>query len=152
LYLNNQVRGKSVSTGKAPANEGSGQFGSQVTALRIDFVTRPGDTNEIAPDLGDLLAQAGLDQEGLVASMVLVSDRETRLVTLLALWDAPRFEASRDRLTALTIKLVAPFADKQPRAHTSFAHLFLPPASSKLTLSDLRPSEIAELVEILAAG
>ena len=84
--------------------------------------------------------------------MLLVSDREARLVTLLALWDAGRFSAGRERLISRTLKLVSRFADGPPRAHTSLARFLLPQASSKLTLSDLRPEEMAELVEIITAG
>lgn len=152
MHLNTRARSASVRTPKYPENQDTGQFDSQVAALRIDFVSKPSGTIEIASELGQLLAQADLHREGLKASMVLISDREARLVTLLTLWDAQRFQFSRDRLTEWTIKVVARFADKQPRAYTSVAHLLLPPGSSKLTLSDLQPSEIAELVEVLAAG
>ena len=152
MHLNTRAGKASVPTPKYPAKQDTRQLESQVAALRIDFVSKPSDTTEIASELGELLEQAHLHREGLQASMVLVSDREARLVTLLTLWDAQRFQLSRDRLIDWTIKVVARFADKQPRAYTSVAHLLLPPASSKLTLSDLQPSEIAELVEILAAG
>jgi len=51
-----------------------------------------------------------------------------------------------------TLKIVAGLADGPVRGYTSFAHFLLPQASTKLTLSDLRPAEIAELVEIVATG
>ena len=98
------------------------------------------------------MAEAGLYEKGLKASMVLVSDREARVVTLLTLWDADRFNPSRERLTTWTLKIVAQFADGRLHARTSVAHILLPKESTKLTLSDLRPAEIAELVEIVAAG
>jgi hypothetical protein len=93
-----------------------------------------------------------LHQKGLKASMLLVSDREVRVVTLLTLWDAERFNPARERLTSWTLKIVAQFADGPLRACTSVAHFLLPKESTKLTLSDLRPAEIAELVEIVTAG
>jgi len=152
LYLNREVHRKSASTRKYEANHDNRQSASPVAALRIDFVTKPGGTSDIASEVANLLAQTGFDHKGLKASMVLVSDREPRLVTLLTLWDAERFNPARDRLTSWTLRLLAPLADKPPRAHTSVAHFLFTPASSELTLSDLRPTEIAELVEILAAG
>lgn len=118
----------------------------------MDFVSKPGSEREIAAEVGDLLAEAGLHQKGLSASMLLVSDREARLVTLMTLWDAERFNPSRERLTAWTLKLVAQFADGPLRASTSVAHFLLPKESTRLTLSDLRPAEIAELVEMVTAG
>jgi hypothetical protein len=130
----------------------AGQGGSQLIALRIDFVAKPGNGLQVATGIAKLLEQAGLHEEGLQASMLLVSDREARVVTLLTLWNAERFSAARERLTSWTVKLVARVADGMPRACTSMTHFLLPQATSKLTLSDLRPAELAELVEIIAAG
>ena len=124
----------------------------QVSALRIDFIAKPGDAIDVASAIEELLDQAGLHNEGLQVSMLLVSDREVRLVTLLSLWDAERFNAGRERLTSWTLKIVAGLADGPVRGYTSFAHFLLPQASTKLTLSDLRPAEIAELAEIVATG
>src|SRR5258708_33767856 len=81
---------------------------------------------EIAAEVGELLAEAGLYQKGLKASMVLVSDREARVGTLLTLWDADRFNPSRERLTTWTLKIVAQFADGPLPAHTSVHHIVLP--------------------------
>lgn len=124
----------------------------QVIALRVDFVAKPTKKTNLSCEVGKLFAEAGLHEEGLQASMLLVSDRELRVVTLLTLWDGERFYAARDRLTEWTIKLIANLADGRVRAFTNVAHFLLPQASTRLTLSDLRPAEIAELVEIVAAG
>ena len=123
-----------------------------MSALRIDFVASPGNSSDLASDIAKLLEQAELHREGLQASMLLVSDREARLVTLLTLWHAERFQIGRERLTTWTLKLVSRFADGPARAHTSVARFLLPQATSKLTLADLRPDEMAELVEIVTAG
>jgi hypothetical protein len=151
LYLNRELRRKTTSSsGHIP--ERPEQNAAKVITLRVDFVSKPDNTCEIAAEVGELLAEAGLYQKGLKASMVLVSDREARVVTLLTLWDADRFNPSRERLTTWTLKIVAQFADGRLHARTSVAHILLPKESTKLTLSDLRPAEIAELVEIVAAG
>jgi hypothetical protein len=150
LYLNRESRRRILSALEREEASQDDRHAAQVTALRIDFVAKPGDTNDVASEVGTLLEQAGLHQEGLQASMLLVSDREARLMTLLTLWDAQRFDAGRDRLTTWTLKIVAGLADGPLRGYTSFAHFLLPRASTKLTLSDLRPAEIAELVEIVA--
>jgi hypothetical protein len=157
LYLNRELRQQTASRSKRLSEETLAegrveQTATGVITLRVDFVSKPGGEREIAGEVGDLLAEAGLHQKGLTASMLLVSDREARLVTLLTLWDAERFSPSRERLTAWTLKLVAQFADGPLRASTAVAHFLLPKDSTKLTLSDLRPAEIAELVEIATAG
>jgi hypothetical protein len=150
LYLNRELRRKMPGTAKVVAEREAVQSGGQVITLRIDFVSS--NKCEIATEIEDLLTEAGLHQKGLMASMLLVSDREARVVTLLTLWDGERFDTARERLTSWTLKIVAQVADGRLRAHTSVAHFLLPKASTRLTLSDLRPSEIAELVEIVAAG
>jgi hypothetical protein len=157
LYLNQELRRQTTSRSRRLSEETAAegtieQTAAGVITLRVDFVSKPDGKREIATEVGDLLAEAGLHQKGLTASMLLVSDREARLVTLLTLWDGERFNRSRERLTAWTLKLVAQFADGPLRASTSVAHFLLPKESTKLTLSDLRPAEIAELVEIVTAG
>lgn len=124
----------------------------QVIALRIDFVAKPCHKTNLATEVGKLFASAGLHEAGLQASVLLVSDREVRVVTLLTLWDGERFDPQRERLISWTLELIANFADGSVRASTNVAHFLLPQASTKLTLFDLRPAEIAELVEIVAAG
>ena len=151
MYLNRELLRKTPSSLEDVPERPTEQNTAQVITLRVDFVSKPDSKCEIAAEVGELLAEAGLYEKGLKASMVLVSDREARVVTLLTLWDADRFNSSRERLTTWTLKIVAQFADGLLHARTSVAHILLPKESTKLTLSDLRPAEIAELVEIIAA-
>ncbi len=152
MYLNPESRRQTTSGSKRLPEGTLQETGSGVIILRVDFVSQPSNKCEIAAEVGELLAEAGLYRKGLKASMLLVSDREARVVTLLTLWDAERFNPARERLTSWTLKIVAQFADGPPRASTSVAHFLLPKESTKLTLSDLRPAEIAELVELMTAG
>jgi hypothetical protein len=152
LYLNPESRRQTTARLERLPEDTLEQTAAGVVILRVDFVSKPNSKCEIATEVGDLLAEAGLHQKGLKASMLLVSDREARVVTLLTLWDGERFNPARERLTSWTLKIVAQFADGPLRASTSVAHFLLPKESTKLTLSDLRPAEIAELVEIVTAG
>ena len=151
MYLNPESRQQTIARPIRLPEGTVEQTAAGVIILRVDFVSKPSKC-EIATEVGDLLAEAGLHQKGLKASMLLVSDREARVVTLLTLWEAERFKPARERLASWTLKIVAQFADGPLRASTSVAHFLLPKASTKLTLSDLRPAEIAELVEIVTAG
>lgn len=152
LYLNRQVRRKRLQSAADSTSSDAERVAGQVITLRIDFVAKPEHKNEIASHVGNLLAEAGLHQKGLQASVLLVSDREVRVATLLTLWDADRFNLERERLTSWTLRLMTGLSDGPIKANTSVAHFLLPKESTKLTLSDLRPAEIAELVEIVAAG
>jgi hypothetical protein len=151
LYLNRELRRETASTEGGLLKRPDEQSADQVITLRVDFVSKPSNKSEIAGEVGNLLAKAGLHQKGLKASMLLVSDREARVLTLLTLWDAERFNPARERLTSWTLKVVAQFADGPLNARTSVAHFLLPKESTKLTLSDLRPAEMAELVAMVAA-
>jgi hypothetical protein len=153
VHLNSQsCRRASAAPKSQRAPEQLDQAAGKVMGLHIDFVVKPSNTKNLASEVARLFAEAGLHQEGLQISMLLVSDREVRVVTLLTLWDGERFNPARERLTASTAKLIANFADGPVRTCTNATHFLLPQASTKLTLSDLRPAEIAELLEIVAAG
>lgn len=123
----------------------------RIAALRVDFVAKPANAAEIHTAVTELIVRAELHREGLESSMLVVSDRESRLVTLLTLWDAGRFEKAKERLTAWMQRLVADLAEGPIRAHTGVAHVLDPKSSAKLTLADLRPDELAELVDIANA-
>lgn len=152
LHLNSQSRRRPSSVPKPQPITQVDQTLEQVIALRVDFVAKPSYKSNLAAELGEVFAAAGLHEAGLQASLLLVSDREVRVVTLLMLWDGERFTPQRDRLVSLASKLIAAFADGSVRAFTNVAHFLLPQSSTKLTLSDLRPAEIAELVAIVSAG
>jgi hypothetical protein len=105
---------------------------SGVIALHLDFVARPEGTIALNQELGAVLKESGLAQEGLETGLLLVSDREARLVTLLTFWDAQRFRDGRERRIAWMQKLLAPFADGPIRAQTSTPRLVLSEAAREL--------------------
>jgi hypothetical protein len=87
--------------------------------LHLDFVAKPEGGRPAWNGLEAALSAAELWREGLESSILLVSDREARLVTLLTFWDAGRFLAARESRIAWMQKVLAPFADGSVRAHTS---------------------------------
>lgn len=92
---------------------------SSLIALHLDFVVKPNSGAEWTNELAEAIAKARLDEEGLKVSLILVSDREARLVTLLTFWERSRFLAAREYCIAWMQKLLAPFADGPIRAHSS---------------------------------
>ncbi len=100
MYLNPEWRRQTIARPKRLPEGTTEQTAAGVIILRVDFVSKPSKC-EIAREVGDLLAEAGLHQKGLKASMLLVSDREARVVTLLTLWEAERFKLARERLDVL---------------------------------------------------
>jgi len=152
LRFNSQSDRKVATSVKGVPITNPEEVSIQLMALRMDFVAKPGTPGDFAGVVAELLSRAGLDREGLRTSMLLISDQESRLVTLITLWESGQFNKSRDRLTAWMFKLVARFADGPLRTRTSVAHFLQSESSPKLRLSDLRPSEIAELMEIASAS
>ena len=110
---------------------------SEVAALHLDFVAKPEGARRLKSLVGTLLKQAGLEDEGLETALLLVSDREARLVTLLTFWDARRFSSARERRIAWMQKLLAPFADGPVRAQTSTPKFVLAEASAELDVDGL---------------
>ena len=75
LYLDKESQRKVLSAPYGehvlPENKSTGP----VTALRVDFIAKPGDASDVASAIEELLDHAGLHHEGLQVSMLLVSDR-----------------------------------------------------------------------------
>lgn len=116
-----------------------------MAALHFDFVAKPEGTREMACDLRDVLETSGLGEKGLQTALLLVSDREARLVTLVTLWDAQRFAGARERCIAWMQKLLTPFTDGPVRAQTSKPQLLLTDASAECDLPQALPHGVAEL-------
>jgi hypothetical protein len=118
-----------------------------VVALHLDFVAKPEGTRELNSLLGTVLKQAGLEDEGLEKALLLVSDREARLVTLLTFWDASRFSSARERRITWMQKLLSPFADGPVRAQTSTPKFVLLEAAAELDVDSLSRG-VRELAEV----
>lgn len=95
---------------------------SDLMALELDFVAKPSGGPEWMKELAEAIENARLDKEGLQAGVMLVSDREARLVTMLTFWERRRFLAAREYCIAWMQKLLARFADGPIRAHSSVPH------------------------------
>ncbi len=120
---------------------------SGVVALHLDFVAKPEGTRELNSLVGAVLKEGALGKEGLETALLLVSDREARLVTLLTFWDAGRFANARERRIAWMQKLLAPFADGPIRAQTSTPRFVLAESSADFAMDN--PShEAAELAQV----
>ena len=123
------------------------QTAFSVVALHLDFVAKPEGTRELNRELGLVLKDAGLVREGLETGLLLVSDREARLVTLLTFWDAQRFVNGRERRIAWMQKLLAPYADGPIRAQTSMPRFVLAEAAAEFMTGEATADEAAEFAQ-----
>jgi hypothetical protein len=94
-----------------------------VTALSVEFVAKPQETHRVQSAIPAALAGALQDVSGFAGCLVMISDQEARLVTVITLW------AGEDRLkqcrenTRWVHKLLAPYLDHCLRVQTLVAHL-----------------------------
>jgi len=123
-------------------------FASEVVALHLDFVAKPDGAGGMSRELGLILNRAGLVQEGLESALLMVSDREARLVTLLTFWDAHRFATGREQRIAWMQKLLAAFADGPVRAQTSLPRLVLAEQRTEMELDKSVLDGAAELAQV----
>ena len=98
---------------------------SGLMALHLNFVAKPSIGLQWMNELAEAIENARLDKEGLQASVILMSDREARLVTLLTFWERGRFLATREYCIAWIERLLARFADGTIRAHSSVPQFLL---------------------------
>jgi hypothetical protein len=95
----------------------------EVTALSVEFVAKPQETHRVQSAIPAALAGALKDVTGFAGCLVMISDQEARLVTVITLW------AGEDRLkhcrenTRWVHKLLAPSLDRCLRVQTLVAHL-----------------------------
>ena len=124
------------------------KMASGVMALHLDFVAKPNGARELNRELGAVLKRAGLVQEGLETGLLLVSDREARLVTLLTVWNAEQFASRREQRITWMQKLLAPFADGPVRAQTSTPRYVLAESPIGFGLQEsatIRPEELTQV-------
>jgi hypothetical protein len=134
-------------TRKPGAKKRNGMSGLMV--LHLNFVAKPSSGPEWVNELAEALANARLDKEGLKASVMLMSDREARLVTLLTFWERSHFLATREYCIAWMQKLLARFADGTIRAYSSVPQ-FLVMERSGGSPARIPETSVSEFREIAA--
>jgi len=131
-----------VANSRTKIHEAKSGSGGRTVALHLDFVAKPDGSGELMTELATAIEATELLREGLEGSIVLVSDREARLVTVLTFWDGVQFAAGREVRIAWMQKLLRPFADGGIRAHTSFP---------RFVGHGLRELPAAKLIELTVA-
>ena len=94
-----------------------------LTALSIEFVAKPQEAHCVEVAIPTAVAGALKDVTGFAGCLVMISDQEARLVTVVTLW------AGHDRTKCCSQNirwvnaLLAPFLDRRLRTQTMVAHL-----------------------------
>ncbi len=103
------------------ASDASAQA-SPVIAHSVEFVALPGRAQGIQSEIPMAMRHAFRDTDGFVGSIVLVSEQEARLVTVVTLWTGLHREELRTQSEARVRRWLAPYVDRwlRGRRFTSF--------------------------------
>ena len=95
----------------------------QVIALRAEFVVKPGKEEQVRETIDLILNNSfGRDREFLQA-LVLVSEQESRLVTVITFWHCVGFAEARERRVLWLRQKLAPYLDQSMRVQTYCARV-----------------------------
>ena len=96
---------------------------SAFTAFSFEFVAKPEQAASATLSL-PAAVQSGLeDIPGFAGSLVMVSDQEARLITLIVFWHGTEARRSCERSVRRVRALLAPYMDRCLRVQNLFAHL-----------------------------
>jgi hypothetical protein len=111
-----------------------------VTALSVEFVAKPQEAHRVEAAIPAAIAGALKDVNGFAGCLVMVSEHEARLVTVVTLW------AGNDRAKCCSQNvrwvhaLLKPYLDRCLRVQTMVAHLpllhFLPAIRPETNVAD----------------
>lgn len=105
----------------APASGTSGS--PPITALSIEFVAKPQESHRVQAGIPAAIASALKDVTGFAGCLVMVSDQEARLVTVVTLWTGnERVKCCRENVRWVNA-LLAPYLDRRMRMQTMVACL-----------------------------
>jgi hypothetical protein len=94
----------------------------RVTALSLEFVAKPPEAHHVQSAIPAALAGALQNVSGFAGCLVMVSEQEAQLVTVITLWVGnDRLKHCRENVRWVQ-KLLAPYVDRCLRVQTLAAH------------------------------
>src|SRR5258708_32737798 len=94
-----------------------------ITALNIEFVAKPQEAHRVQTAIPAAIAGVLKDVTGFAGRLVMISDQEARLVTVVTLWTgSERVKCCRENVRWVNA-LLAPYLDRRIRVQTMVAHL-----------------------------
>jgi hypothetical protein len=94
-----------------------------VAALSIEFVAKPHEAHRAQLAIPSALAGALMEVTGFAGCLVMVSDQEARLLTVVTLWRGQERQKLPNENLRWVRALLAPYLDRCLRVQTLNAHL-----------------------------
>lgn len=117
-----------------------------MTALSVEFVAKPQEAHRVESAIPAALASSLKEVAGFAGSLVMISDQEARLVTVVTLWTGEDRLKHRDRNIRWVQALLAPYVDRCLRVRSMVAHLPALPAIAPETNAAGERSIVESLV------
>jgi hypothetical protein len=94
-----------------------------VTALSVEFVAKPREAQHVEASIPGAIAGAFKEVTGFAGCLVMISDQEARLITVVTLWAGDEREKRCGENIRWIRALLAPYVDRCLRVQTMCAHL-----------------------------
>jgi len=129
------------------------KLGGRITALRVDFVAKPETSGSVRGGIEERILTSWGEEQGFLDGMVLVSDQEARLTTLITFWSASVLEKSREQKVKWLQNILKPYLDRCLHIHTDTTY-FLASAKEKIANSAFATSftDSVQKTEMLCAS
>jgi hypothetical protein len=95
----------------------------QVTALRAEFVVKPGKEENARETIDAILENSFGRESEFLQALVLVSELESRLVTVITFWSSHGFPEARERRVNWLRQKLSPYVDQSLRVQTFCARV-----------------------------
>jgi hypothetical protein len=115
---------------------------SQVTALSIEFVAKPHEAHRARLAIPSALAGALREVTGFAGCLVMVSDQEARLLTVVTLWSGDERQKLCNENLRWVRAVLATYLDRCLRVQILNAHL--PPVAAGLPAQDVADDSSVE--------
>jgi hypothetical protein len=106
-------------------------------ALRAEFVLKPGKEGKVHETIDEIVSNSFSQDKEFLQGLVMVSEMESRLVTVITFWHAEGFAEARARRVRWLGERLAPYLDKSLRVQAFSAHVMeAKPAEIRPTLEN----------------
>ena len=103
--------------------EATSRDSEPVIALRAEFVLKPGHEEEARETIDVALASSFARDRQFLQALVLVSEMESRLVTVITFWHGSGFAEARGRRVVQLRQKLQPYLDQSLRVQAFSAHV-----------------------------
>jgi hypothetical protein len=116
-----------------------------MSALSIEFVAKPQEAHRVESAIPAAVAGALRDVTGFAGCLVMISDQEARLVTVVTLWSGHDRTKSCNQNVRWVNALLAPYLDHRLRMQTMVAHLPVLPMNQLETVATSKRAAMQDL-------